>query len=503
MEKTQEIKMTDAVLDRAPIEHADQFFIGGSWVSPSSDSKINVISASTEEIYMTVAEAQEADIQRAVLAARTAFDKGPWPRMPHAERAGYLREIGKGIAARWPDVADIWSSEMGIVRSFSGVLGPFVNSIYDYYASLADTFAFEERHVIMQGVGLHVREPVGVVAAIVPWNAPPILTAQKVAPALLAGCTIVLKASPEAPGSIHVLAEIVKEVGLPDGVFNFVTADREVSERLVRHPWIDKVTFTGSIAAGKKIASICGERIARCTLELGGKSAAVILDDYDLATAAQSLAASTEHMTGQVCAALTRIIVTRSRHDQLVEALASSFSAIKVGDPFDAATQMGPLAMSRQRDRVEGYIARGKAQGATLAAGGGRPPRLNRGYYIEPTVFGHVDNNMTIAREEIFGPVLSVIPVDDEAQAIEVANDSVFGLSAAVFTNDLDRAYRAARQLRSGTVGHNGAKGDLTIGFGGFKQSGIGREGGVNGLLPFLESKTVLLDGEPTHLKTS
>jgi acyl-CoA reductase-like NAD-dependent aldehyde dehydrogenase len=270
-------------------------------VSPSSNSKINVISASTEEIYMTVAEAQEADIQRAVSAARTAFDRGQWPRMTPAERAGYLREIGKGIAARWPDVADIWSSEMGIVRSFSGVLGPFVNSIYNYYASLADTFAFEERHAIMQGVGLHVREPVGVVAAIVPWNAPPILTAQKVAPALLAGCTIVLKASPEAPGSIHVLAEIIEEVGLPEGVFNFVTADREVSELLVRHPGIDKVTFTGSIAAGKKIASICGERIARCTLERGGKSAAVILDDYDLATAARSLATSTEHMTGQVC----------------------------------------------------------------------------------------------------------------------------------------------------------------------------------------------------------
>jgi aldehyde dehydrogenase (NAD+) len=495
--------MTDTVHERAPIEHAGQFFIGGDWVAPSSDSKIKVVSASTEETYMTVAEAQEADIQRAVAAARTAFDKGPWPRMTHAERAGYIREIGKGLVARWPEVADIWSSEMGIVRSFSGVLGPFVGGIYEYYASLADTFAFEERHVIMQGVGLLVREPVGVVAAIVPWNAPPILAAQKVAPALLAGCTIVLKASPEAPGSILVLAEIIKKVGLPDGVFNFVTADREVSELLVRHPDIDKVTFTGSVAAGRKIGSICGERIARCTLELGGKSAAVILDDYDLTTAARSLATSTEHMTGQVCAALTRIIVTRDRHDQLVEALAASFSAIKVGDPFAAPTEMGPLAMSRQRSRVEGYIARGKAEGATLAAGGGRPSRLDRGYYIEPTIFGRVDNNMTIAREEIFGPVLSVIPVKDEAQAIEVANDSAFGLSAAVFTNDPDRAYRAARGLRSGTVGHNGAKGDLTIGFGGFKQSGIGREGGVNGLLPYLESKTVLLEGEPSHLKKS
>jgi acyl-CoA reductase-like NAD-dependent aldehyde dehydrogenase len=298
------------------------------------------------------------------------------------------------------------------------------------------------------------------------------------------------------------VAEICESVGLPKGVFNVLTADREVSELLVRHPGVDKVTFTGSSAAGKKIGAICGERIARCTLELGGKSAAVILDDYDVAAVAKSISGSARMLTGQICSSLTRLIVSRGRHDQLVEALARAFSSIRVGDPFDQGTQMGPLAMARQRDRVEGYIAKGVAEGATLATGGGRPRNLTRGYFLEPTVFGNVDNAMTIAREEIFGPVVSVIPADSEAQAVEIANDSVYGLNASVFTNDPERAYRVARQLSSGTVGHNSFRTDFSIAFGGFKQSGIGREGGTEGLLPFLETKTVILEGEPQHLQS-
>ena len=494
--------MTDTTLP-ALAAHWDRFFIGGAWVAPTGDTKIRVITPSTEELFMTVAEAREADVEHAVSAARTAFDHGPWPRMSHAERAAYLQAISGRIVERWPQLADIWTSEMGIVRSLSGVFGPVVSGLYDYYAALAKTYDFEEHRALPfgGGAGLLVREPVGVVAAIIPWNAPPILTAQKVAPALLAGCTLVLKASPEAPGTAYVLAEIMQEVGLPAGVFNFITADREVSEHLVRHPLIDKVTFTGSVVAGKKIASICGERIARCTLELGGKSAAVIFDDYDLGAAAQTLADATQTMTGQVCAALTRVVVSRKRHDKLVEAMGAAFSSIRVGDPFDESTGMGPLAMSRQRDRVEGYISKGISDGATLATGGVRPPHLNRGFFIEPTVFANVRNDMSIAREEIFGPVVSVIPADNEAHAIEIANDTAFGLNASVFTNDVDRAYRAARQLRSGTVGQNGLKADLTIGFGGFKQSGIGREGGLEGLLPYLETKTIVLDHEPAHWK--
>ena len=486
------------------ISHPEHFFIGGDWVSPSGGATIDVISPATEDVFLRVAEAQAADVDRAVAAAREAFDHGPWPRMSHAERAGYLREISKRFSARAADLSDIWTSEVGIVRGMSGMLVPFAGHLYDYYASLADTFAFEERHPTAQGaVGLLVREPVGVVAAIVPWNAPVLLIALKLAPALLAGCTIILKASPEAPGEAYVIAEIMEAVGLPKGVVNVLTADRDVSELLVRNPGVDKVAFTGSTAAGKKIASICGERIARCTLELGGKSAAVVLDDYDLQAAAGSIAQSAPIISGQVCAALTRVIVSRHRHDALLEAMSDSFSRISVGDPFDSTTQMGPLATSRQRDRVERYIAQGKAAGAVVATGGGRPRHLNRGFFVEPTVFGHVGNDMAIAREEIFGPVVSVIPADDERQALEIANDSLFGLNASVFTDDADRAYAAARALRSGTVGHNALRNDFMIAFGGFKQSGIGREGGVDGLLAFLEAKTIILEGEPAHLASS
>jgi acyl-CoA reductase-like NAD-dependent aldehyde dehydrogenase len=294
-----------------------------------------------------------------------------------------------------------------------------------------------------------------------------------------------------------VIAEAAEAVGLPAGVLNVLTADREVSELLVRDPNVDKISFTGSTAAGRRIASICGERIARCTLELGGKSAAVILDDMDLGTAAATLSQAECFLSGQVCSSLTRIVVPRSRHDELVEALASTFSQVRVGDPFEDQTQMGPLVASRQRDRVEGYIAKGIADGADLATGGGRPKDLERGWFVEPTVFGNVDNQSVIAQEEIFGPVLSVVPAEDEQDAIRVANDTIYGLNASVFTNDVNRAREVAGQLRSGTVGHNAFRTDFGIAFGGFKQSGIGREGGREGLLPFLETKTVILEGRP------
>ena len=494
--------MVETTARAAPFEHPGHFFIDGEWLAASSGAVFEVVTPSTEELFVRVAEARAEDMDRAVQAARGAFDHGPWPRLSHAERAGYLRAIAKGMAARAADLANIWTSEVGILHGLAHYQAQAVPEIYEYYASLAESFAFEARHKPRAGgkVGLLVREPVGVVAAIVPWNGPLLMIAYKVAPALLAGCTVILKASPEAPGAAYVLAEICAAAGLPKGVLNVVTADRAVSELLVRDARVDKVTFTGSSAAGKTIGAICGERVARCTLELGGKSAAVILDDYDLATAAQSLSGSTRLVTGQVCSALTRVIVTRGRHDQLVEALAAEFSAIKVGDPFDDKIDMGPLAMARQRDRVESYIAQGRAEGAVVAAGGGRPSELNRGFFVQPTVFSQVDNAMTIAREEIFGPVISVIAADSEAQAVEIANDTVFGLNASVFTDDAERAYQAARQLRSGTVGHNGFRSDFSIAFGGFKQSGIGREGGVEGLLPFLETKTVVLEGEPQHL---
>lgn len=478
------------------LAHPEQFYIGGAWVEPSSASKFNIISSSTEEVVSAVAEAHELDIGGAVAAACEAFDEGPWPRLGHRERAGYLRAIASECERRADDFARAWTTESGVLYKLSAArVGDWLSGAFNYYAGLADTFPFQEKRQSSGGLrGMIVREPVGVVAAIIPWNGPARLMAYKCAPALLAGCTVVLKASPEAPSCAYLLAEICEQVGLPPGVLNMVTADRQASERLVRDPRVDKVTFTGSTAAGRKIASICGERIARYTLELGGKSPAVVLDDYDIDTAAQAVAGGLGFLSGQVCHSLTRVIVTRARHDKMVDALCESVRSMRVGDPFDPNVDIGPLATARQRERVEGYISRGRADGAVLATGGGRPAHLSRGFFVEPTVFGNVDNRSTIGQEEIFGPVLCVIAADNEAHAVEIANDTSYGLNASVFTRDVDRAFDVARQLRSGTVGHNGSRTDFAIAFGGFKQSGLGREGGTEGLLPFLEVKTVVLD---------
>ncbi len=389
--------------------------------------------------------------------------------------------------------------ESGVLHRLAQYAAQGAAGTFDYYAGLADTFEWEhEAQPSTGGFGLLVREPVGVVGAIIPWNGPLSLISYKIAPALIAGCTVILKSSPEAPGEGYLVAEVAEEIGLPPGVLNVLTADRQVSELLVRDPGVDKITFTGSTAAGRRIASLCGERIARCTLELGGKSAAVILDDADLGLAATRLAQAECMMTGQVCSSLTRIVVSQDRHDELTEALVGAFSKVKVGNQFDPESQMGPLAASRQRDRVLGYVAKGVAEGATLATGGGRPAHLDKGWFVEPTVFSNVENSSTIAQEEIFGPVLSVIPAKDEREAVAIANDTIYGLNASVFTTDVDRAREVAGQLRSGTVGHNSFRTDFAIAFGGFKQSGIGREGGTEGLLPFLEAKTVILEERPS-----
>jgi len=481
--------------DKQYLRHADRFFIGGEWVKPSSAARIDVRDSATEEVFLSVAEAQVEDVDRAVEAARHAFDHGPWPRLTHAERAVWLDKIADAWGNHVDAFAETWTRESGVLHALTkrAVHGPA--HTFRAHAALAETFQWEEPHVSQDGKrAMLVREPVGVVGAIIPWNAPNSLAAYKTAAALLAGCTVIVKGSPEAPASPYLLAEICEEVGLPKGVFNVVTADREVSERLVRNPGVDKISFTGSTAAGRRIASICGDRIARCTLELGGKSPAIILDDYDLDKAAKSLSQSARALNGQVCSSLTRLIVSRSRHDEFVDALASRFGSVKVGDPFDASSEMGPLVSARQRDRVESYLAKGKEEGARLAAGGGRPAHLDRGYFIEPTVFANVDNGSTIGREEIFGPVLSVIPADSEEQAIAIANDTEYGLNASVFTNDPERAYAVGRRIRAGTVGHNAFKTDFTISFGGFKQSGIGREGGTEGMYPYLEAKTIILD---------
>ncbi|MFD8820366.1 aldehyde dehydrogenase family protein [Streptomyces sp. NPDC059627] len=417
--------MTASKLPPAPVRHPDRFYIGGEWVTPSTTDLIDVVQPATEEVWLQVAEAKAQDVDRAVAAARRAFDEGPWPAMSPAERAGYLRAIAEGLRKRQEVVAHTWTSEMGILHGDAEVRGARIPGIYDFYASLADDFAWVERHTPAGGGhGWLAREPVGVVGAIVPWNAAVVALSFKLAPALIAGCSIVLKSSPEAPTAGYLLAEIADEIGLPPGVVNVVTAHRPASESLVTNPGVDKVSFTGSTVAGKRIAALCADRVARVNLELGGKSAALILDDYDLGAAAASLAESTMELTGQVCSALTRVIVSRHRHDELVEALSAEFTKVRVGDPFDAASDMGPVAARRQRDSIEQLIGQGVEDGARLAAGGHRPAGLDRGWFIEPTVFGNVDNHSAIARKEVFGPVLSVIPAEHEDDQIRIANDS-------------------------------------------------------------------------------
>ncbi|MFC9471881.1 aldehyde dehydrogenase [Nocardia sp. NPDC056952] len=491
--------MTKSVMTGVLPAHPEASYIDGSWVPVSSSETFEVVNCSTEEVVTAVGAATVDDVDAAVRAARTAFETGPWPLMSPTERAGYLRAIAAELTRRGDDFAQLWSVESGIAYALAKTRLPlFLSGAFNAYADLAETFAFREsRTPAAGGAGLLVREPVGVVAAIVPWNGPAGLMAYKCAPALLAGCTVVLKPPQEAPTSAYLFAEICDQVGLPPGVLNVVTADRQVSESLVRHPGVDKVTFTGSTAAGRAIGAICADRMARCTLELGGKSPALVLDDYDIGTAAKVLAGGISYLAGQVCHSLTRVIVSEKRHDELADALGTAMSALRVGDPFDETVNMGPLASARQRERVESYIAAGKA-GARLVTGGGRPAGLERGFFVEPTVFANVDNKSVIATEEIFGPVLAVIAAKDEDDAIALANDNPYGLNAAVFTNDTDRAYRVARKLRTGTVGHNGPRTDFSIAFGGFKLSGVGREGGTEGLLPFLETKTLVLENQPT-----
>ena len=472
----------------------DTIFVNNEWQSPSSSSTLDVINPTTEETIATVPEGQSADVDTAVAAAREAFDNGPWKDFSAEQRADCMAQLSQAIQARMGDIAVAITQEMGSPMQFSQtgqVFAPVM--VLDYYTELAREFAFEEpRQGLLSPVRVH-REPVGVVAAITPWNVPLFTIMLKLAPALAAGCTLVIKPAPETPIDAYLLAEAVLDTDIPPGVVNVVAADREVSEYLVRHPGIDKVSFTGSTVAGSKIGAICGEQIKRCSLELGGKSAAIILDDMELERVSNEILAGALMNTGQACAAQTRILASRKRYNETVEALAASVGAMKVGDPMDETTQIGPLFAARQRERVEGYIEIGRKEGAQVATGGGRPAGIDKGWFVEPTVFGSVDNTMRIAQEEIFGPVLVVIPYDDEADAVKIANDSNYGLSGSVWTNDIDHGVDIARKVRTGTYTINGFSMDFKSPFGGYKQSGIGRELGPEGLQTFLEYKTINL----------
>jgi betaine-aldehyde dehydrogenase len=394
-------------------------------------------------------------------------------------------------------MASLLTSEMGspITQSVQAQI-PIATDLLEYYAGLASQFPWHETRPTYDtanaslAIGVR-REPVGVVAAIVPWNGPQIVAMMKLAPALLAGCSVVLKPAPEACLNFDGLADSFAEAGLSPGVLSIVPAGREVGEHLVCHPGVDKVAFTGSTAAGKRVAALCGERVRRYTLELGGKSAAIILDDADLNETVPNLLGPMMFISGQACNALTRILAPRSRYEEIVDAMAMMIDETPFGDPRDPATFVGPLAAERQRDRVESYINVGKQEGARVVLGGGRPAGFPKGWYVEKTLFADVSNDMRIAREEIFGPVFAVIPYGDDREAVDIANDSSYGLGGSIWTSDFARGYELAKDVRAGTVGVNAYTLDSAAPMGGFKESGVGRERGPEGILPYTETKTL------------
>ncbi|MGE2732993.1 aldehyde dehydrogenase [Mycolicibacterium vaccae] len=473
----------------------DEVFIGGTWQAPSGAGRIEVVSPHSETTVASVAAASPADVDRAVAAARGAFDDGPWPRTDPAERIAVLRRFGERYGQRRSEMADLITTEIGAPTSFAQraqVALPW--SMIDAFCDLAESYPWYEIRPGRYGADIRVlREPVGVVAAVVPWNMPQFLIVTKLVPALLAGCAVVLKPAPESPLNALLLAEILEEVGLPPGLVSVVPGDGTVGEYLVGHPGVDKVSFTGSTAAGKAVAAACAADLKRVSLELGGKSAAIVLDDADPAAVATAVRAASLSNSGQICNALTRILVPLSRADEFTDALAAEVSALVVGDPGDPATQIGPLVARRQQQRVTGYLEQGVRDGARVVVGGpGMPDGLDRGWYVKPTLFDHADNAMSIAREEIFGPVLTVIAYSDTDEAIAVANDSPYGLAGSVFTADDERGLQVATAVRTGTLGVNqGYPMDPFAPFGGVKASGYGRELGPEGIDGYTETKSI------------
>jgi aldehyde dehydrogenase (NAD+) len=473
------------------------FFIGGSWGAPESTDTYTVVNPATEEVIAEVPSAGRSDIDRAVAAARAAFDAGPWSTLTAEERAQALQRLAVAIASRADAFADAISAEIGSPRSWAlpGQVSIAV-AVLESYAGFGVEYPWEATRAGMGRQNVRVRQvPVGVVAAVVPWNAPLFIATLKLGPALASGCTVVLKPALEAALDSFLLAEAVEEAELPPGVVNIVPAGIDASEHLVRHPGVDKVSFTGSTAAGRRIGELCGADIRRCTLELGGKSAAILLDDVELSErTVRKLVSASMANNGQVCAAQSRVLSPRTRYAEVVDALATGVGALRVADPFDEACDVGPLATERQRARVEGYLEAGKRAGARPVVGGGRPTGLERGWYVEPTVFADATNDMTISREEIFGPVVVVIPYDGDDQAVALANESDFGLTGTVWTSDVERGAAVASRVRAGVLAINSpAPMDLSAPFGGFKLSGIGRECGPEAFHDYTEYQSILL----------
>jgi acyl-CoA reductase-like NAD-dependent aldehyde dehydrogenase len=467
----------------------DQLYIGGEWVDPvGGGGVLEVVDSTTEEVMGRVPEATPGDVDRAVAAARSAFDV--WSQTTLAEREEACRAIAAGLAARGEEIAALISREVGMPLNLSMTIQAGLPTMS--FATMPDAMEatpWEER----VGNSLVVREPVGVVGAITPWNYPLHQLCAKVAPALAAGCTVVAKPSEVTPLNAFILAEVIDGVGLPGGVFNLVPGyGPTVGEAMTRHPGIDMISFTGSTAAGRKVSQAASESVKRVALELGGKSPAIVLDDADLQKSVVDVVGRCYLNSGQTCSALTRMLVPRERLPEAEAIAAAVAQQVKVGDPFDQDTTIGPLVSDAQRERVRGYIKKGQEEGAKLVAGGEDPPAdADKGYFVQPTVFSEVDPSMTIAQEEIFGPVLSIMPYDDEDDAIRIANDTIYGLAGGVWSSDPERAQRVARRIRTGQVEINGATFNPLAPFGGFKQSGHGRELGRFGLEEFLEVKSI------------
>ncbi|MFJ3799061.1 aldehyde dehydrogenase [Streptomyces sp. NPDC090088] len=473
----------------------EQLFIGGRWTDPSTDQTIEVISPHTERPVATVPAAARADVDRAVAGARAAFDEGPWPRTAPEERVAAVSRLARLYKERRREMARLITAEMGSPISFSKFSQATLPMLLlDAFADIGSAFAWEQSRPGRFGGDILVRkEPVGVVGAIVPWNMPQFLLVGKLAPALIAGCPVVVKPSPETPLDALLLAELVAELDLPEGVVSILPAGAETGRHLVSHPGVDKVSFTGSTAVGREIAAVCGRSLTRVSLELGGKSAAVVLDDADPAAVAEGIKLAGLMNSGQTCVAQTRVLVPAARRKEYVDALAAMVTSLVVGDPSDPETEIGPLVTRRQQERVRGYIDEGRRAGARLLVGGaGMPEGVERGWYVRPTLFADVDNGMRIAQEEIFGPVLSVISYDDQDDAVRIANDCAYGLSGSVWTSDPGRGLDVARRVRSGSFGVNQPYSmDPAAPFGGMKASGIGRELGHEGLDGYLEAKSV------------
>ncbi|MDX6364921.1 MAG: aldehyde dehydrogenase [Streptomyces sp.] len=477
-----------------------QLYIGGTWTAPAGHDTIGVYSPSTEERIGSVPRGTLADIDAGVAAAKTAFGAADgWATWDPKERADVLERFAAELDARGAETARRVSMQNGmpiwLAQQFEAV---FPALLLRYYSDLMTSAPVEEaRTGMLGGTSLVSKEPVGVVGAIVPWNMPQSITFLKLAPALAAGCTVVLKPAEETVLDAFLMAEAAAAAGLPDGVLNIVPGSREVGAYLVEHTGVDKVSFTGSTTAGRWIAEACGRLLRPVTLELGGKSAAIVLDDADLPSLIEPFFGATLLNNGQICWLNTRVLAPRNRYNEIVDTITDLARSLTLGDPLNPETKVGPLVSQQQRERVEGYIAKGKSEGARMTTGGSRPSDLDRGWFVQPTVFADLDNNATVAREEIFGPVLSLIPYSDEQEAVAIANDSVYGLGGTVWSSDPERAANLARRVRSGTVGVNQYVNDPVAPFGGIKQSGMGRELGPEGLHAFQVYKTIYLPPPP------